>query len=174
MVGIPGAGKSTFAEHFAKTFQAPFINAKTLQFIGGLTPEATDDMVDLMLDEIMKTGRTLVYEGPTDTRASRMAIARRVSAMGYQPLFIWVQTESAEAQRRSTRKRRDGISMTDEEFDKAIQRFNPPTAQDKPVVISGKHTYTTQLKIVLKRLATEQRPGDDEPRPRSARNIILR
>ena len=31
MIGIPGAGKSTFAEHFADTFKALIVSQTTLQ-----------------------------------------------------------------------------------------------------------------------------------------------
>ncbi len=52
------------------------------------------------------------------------------------------------------------------------ERFN---AAEKPVVISGKHTYASQLKIVLKRLAEQSRPETPEtPRARPSRTIILR
>ncbi len=174
MVGIPGSGKSTFAEHFAKTFQSPIVNERAIAAITE-NDEVSNKVAAHMLSELFKTRRTLIYEGPTATKASRIAIAKEALAAGYEPLIVWVQTESLEAKRRATRKQKNNNYMTDEQFDAAIRRFNPPSAQEKAVVISGKHTYASQLKIVLKRVAGDQRPEiTPEPRVRSSRNIILR
>jgi ATP-dependent protease HslVU (ClpYQ) ATPase subunit len=176
MVGIPGAGKSAFAERFARTFQAPFINQRAIQYELELTPAAADKIGMLMLDEILKTNRTLIYEGPTASKVNRTAVIRRVTAAGYEPLIVWVQTESIEAKRRAIKRQPNGSEISGEEFDTAIKRFTPPSVQEKFIVISGKHTYASQLKIVLKRLAGEHRPSTEPepPRVRSSRNIILR
>lgn len=113
--------------------------------------EMTAKVVSLMLNELFKTRRTLIYEGKTATKAARNAIVKEAITAGYEPLIVWVQTESVEAKRRATRKQKDGIYLTDEQFDTAIRHFNPPSVQEKAIVISGKHTYASQLKIVLKR-----------------------
>jgi predicted kinase len=175
MVGIPGAGKSAFAEHFAKTFQAPLISLSLLMREGGVDIAAGTALCAVLLDELLKTQRTLIFDGPTYTKASRLDLARHITQAGYQPLLVWVQTESVEAKRRATKKRPDNSQLSQEEFDTAIKRFTAPTATEKPVVISGKHTYASQLKIVLKRLAGQARPEMPEPlRSRPSRNIILR
>ena len=176
MVGIPGAGKTAFAERFSKTFQAPLINQAAIQKNLELSAEVSTKVALLMLDELLKTNRTLIYEGPTSTKVSRAAIIKHVSNAGYQPMIVWVQTESVEAKRRATKKQSDNSQLTSEEFDNAIKHFTPPSIQEKALVISGKHTYASQLKIVLKRLAGEGRPPiePDQPRVRSSRNIILR
>jgi predicted kinase len=176
MVGIPGAGKSAFAEHFAQTFQAPLISVSRLMQAGGVDATTATTLSTVLLEELLKTQRTLIFDGPTYTKASRIDLVRYISKAGYQPLLVWVQTESVEARRRATKKRQDNTQLAPDEFDAAIKRFTPPTATEKPVVISGKHTYASQLKIVLKRLAGQARPPtpDDLPRSRSTRNIILR
>lgn len=175
MVGIPGAGKSTFAEHFAETFQAPIVNQQLIEQTIEADQAAVARITTLMLDELFKTRRTLIYEGPSSSKASRLDIAKRVRAAGYQPLFVWVQTESNEAMRRATKKRKDGSRLSEEDFESALKRFNPPQAAEKVVVISGKHTYASQLKIVLKHLAGQQRSEEPEqPRVRPTRNVILR
>jgi len=176
MVGIPGAGKSTFAEHFANTFQAPIIDREVINAIVDHNETQSKEIVGLMLDELLKTHRTVVYVGSTHTKTSRVELAKKVTAAGYQPLLVWVQTESQEALRRATRKRKNGNPMSQEAFDAAIKQFSPPHATEKAIVISGKHTYATQLKIILKHLAGQQQVDAPEapPRARSVRNIILR
>lgn len=176
MVGIPGAGKSTFAEHFANTFQAPIVDRGVINHIIGHDESQSREIATLMLNELLKTNRTIVYVGPTHTKASRVELTKRINAAGYKPLLVWVQTESQEALRRATKKHKGGHPMTQEAFDTAIKQFSPPHPNEKAIVISGKHTYATQLKIILKHLAGQQHTDapEEPPRVRSARNIILR
>lgn len=178
MVGIPGAGKTAFAEHFAKMFHAPFINTRGLSALMSTDAETAQKAAEHFLSESLKTNRTLIYEGPTHTKVHRTAIAKQVSEAGYKPLLVWVQTESTEALRRSTRRTKLGGVMDESEFNDSLKRFTPPGAAEKPVVISGKHTYTTQLKVVLRHLAGQSRPEpnaeQEPPRQRSGRQIILR
>ncbi|MBO9600754.1 MAG: hypothetical protein J7559_23390, partial [Cohnella sp.] len=42
---------------------------------------------------------------------------------------------------------------TAEQHDAAVRRFSAPHSTEKPIVISGKHTYATQAKMVLRKLA---------------------
>lgn len=175
MVGIPGSGKTTFAEHFAKTFGAPIVQQKQLQLQGSIDSDQALAVSELFLDELLKTGRTLIYDGATYQKKQRQALVKKATTAGYTPLLVWVQTESVEAKQRATRRIRDGLSLSEDEFDAAIRSFSPPTVQEKCTVISGKHTYTSQLKVVLKQLAGT-RPEPTEPAaPRiRPRNIILR
>lgn len=177
MVGIPGSGKTTFAERFAHTFQAPFVNQRLISRIADITDESAETIASYMTDELLKTNRSIVYEGNTYSKVSRQALIKKVSSAGYQPLLVWVQTESVESKRRATKKQKDGSELSSEQFDAAIKRFTPPSINEKAIVISGKHTYATQLKIVLKHIASNQRPTTaiDQPSPRvRSRNIILR
>ncbi len=174
LLGIPGAGKTHFAEHFAKMFHAPYINVKAIRTIAKTSDEAALTLSSLMLDELLKTQRTIIYEGPTQNRVFRQSLYKQVADAGYKPLLVWVQTESNEAMRRATKK---GSDLNPEAFNQAVTRFHTPIAIEKPVVISGKHTYTTQVKIVLKHLAGVRPTGEIKPesRPRSGgRSIILR
>jgi predicted kinase len=176
MVGIPGSGKTTFAERFAKTFQAPYINVGQVERITRATASATDIAL-LFLDEVLKTNRTVVFEGATFSRTARTELARKAREHGYETLLVWAQTDPVEAKRRATKRNKDDSQLSDDEFDRITSKFTAPTQPEKYVVISGRHTYASQLKIVLKRLAGEQRADapTDQPRPqRPHRNIILR
>ena len=176
MVGIPGAGKTTFAAHFAKTFHAPYINPLEIAEQAKIGAAATVKVTEVLFNELLKTNQTIIYEGPTYTKIQRLAAVKKVINAGYKPLLVWVQTESIEAKRRATKKQPTGNNLTSEGFDAAIKRFQPPTAVEKAVVISGKHTYATQVKAVLKHLAgaRAEMPIVDKPRPATGRNIIVR
>jgi len=175
MVGIPGSGKSTFAEHFADTFKAPIINESRIAFEAGLNAAQTEAVSATMLNEVLKTNRTFLIEAVNLTKAKRAQITNTLTKAGYRTLVVWVQTEPSEAKRRATRPRPTGSGLTVGEFDAAFNAFQAPTEQEKATVISGKHTYATQIKTVLKQLAGSRPETHVEPpSPRQTGNIVVR
>lgn len=161
MIGIPGAGKSTFAERFADTFQAPIVSQVKLQHTYDLTPEGAVALRTQILNEYMKTHRTVVIDGGFDSKEVREELVRRLIKAGYRPMIVWVQTDTNESHRRATKPYPYGSGLNDESFDVELAAFDAPGPKEKMVVISGKHTYTSQLKIVLKQLAT---PDHSQPK----------
>ncbi|RWZ78720.1 MAG: hypothetical protein EOT05_03155 [Candidatus Microsaccharimonas sossegonensis] len=170
MVGIPGSGKTTFAEHFSKTFDAPYINAGMISNMIGSDVDTTEKITKLLFDELLKTHTTLIYEGSTYLRTQRMALANMLTKAGYKPLLVWVQTDPSESKHRATKKQRGVSSLTSKQFDAAYTKFQHPSEIEKPVVISGKHTYPTQLKTVLRRLSTTRPQISQNPLPPNSPN----
>jgi len=149
MVGLPGSGKSFFAKRFADTFNAPYISHDIILSLTSLDKKAVDALADYQLNELLKTKHSVVIEGGVSTRAERTDIARKLRSEGYQPLFVWVQTDAETAKARSLKTKQHG----EEEHEQLARRFSAPHPSEKPIVISGKHTYATQAKIILKRLS---------------------
>jgi len=155
VVGVPGSGKTFFAEKFADTFNAPYINTEKIAELSGGDASICKNLANYYLDELLKTKQSIVIEGGCDTRADRADIARKARGAGYESLVTWVQTDPVTAKNRSTRRsanKTNRIYSTDE-YDRLAKRFTAPNAAEMPLVISGKHTYATQAKVVLKRLS---------------------
>lgn len=185
MVGIPGSGKSFFAEHFAETFNAPLISFHRIRQELFSAPTFSKEentiisqVANYMIDEVLKTGRTIVYEGQTDTHIERNLIAKKSRDAGYQPLFIWVQTEPDTARKRAKKATPGKPALSVDQYNEILKRFSVPNQAEKPVVISGKHTYASQLKIVLKHLIEPQSPATDHSnrstRPLRNRGFLIR
>jgi len=185
MVGIPGSGKSFFAEQFADTFKAPLVSDGRLRDELFNEPTYSNDeqaiirrVSDYMLNELYKTQRTFIFEGLADARMDRQLITKKARAAGYEPLFIWVQTESSTARLRVKKAVPGKTTISPSQFDSALKRFSAPHSSEKAVVISGKHTYASQLRIVLKRLVeprVELVEGQVPPaRPIEGRTIVVR
>jgi len=156
VVGIPGSGKTFFASQFADTFNAPYVHYEAIQ-TAPETPLSDDDtarLAGLLFGQLVKTHQTIVIEGPGATKTERQALAREAHAADYEILFVWVQTEPATAQTRAVHGVRGSknITISQEAFDQALKHFTPLASTEKSVVISGKHTYATQAKAILKRL----------------------
>ena len=178
MIGIPGAGKSAFAEHFAETFKALIVSKTTLQRKYQLADEAASLLQDDILTEYLKTRRTILVDGGYDSKSLRDDFVRKLVKAGYRPLLVWVQTDTTESLRRSTKPYPRGSGMTPEEFDNCVQLFDPPAERERAVVISGKHTYASQLKIVLRQLAVTDTSQPRlkpiiPPKPARAEQVIV-
>ncbi|MEI6054045.1 MAG: AAA family ATPase [Candidatus Saccharibacteria bacterium] len=181
MVGIPGSGKSFFAENFAQTFKAPIISfSKIYQelFTKPTNGEHEYEIVlraaQLMFNQIIKTKKTIIYDGPSSKRSDRNCLDKIAKEAGYQPIFIWVQTELLAAKKRALKPTNGQLAMTSDQFEIRMKQFSPPHPNEPTVVISGKHTYNTQLKIVLKSMIIP--PPNTSPAVRSNKinNFLIR
>ena len=148
MVGLPGSGKSFFAEKFAETFHVPYV---CQQKITELSPENSEALAELQLTELLKTHQSILFEGSTSSRTERVALFKIARAAGYEPLIVWVQVDPFAAKERSTVAKK---ILSPEEFERRSKHFTPPSSIEKPLVISGKHTYASQAKVVLKKLSS--------------------
>lgn len=154
MVGIPGSGKTFFAEKFTAMFQAPYIDYHKITALAN-DSDAAIVLMNYQLDELLKTRQSIVIDGNTDTRTSRLDLAKKARKAGYEVLFIWVQTDTATSKARAAKqsKNQAAPAFSEDEYDRKIKRFTAPATIEKPVVISGKHTYASQAKVVLQRLS---------------------
>lgn len=148
MVGIPGSGKSFFAEKFAETFNAPYVEKAFYKHFSK-DEKAADEIIKQVLKQLAKLKQPIVLELDTSTKTERTDLAKELIATGYAPLFIWVQVDHLTAATRSKK----AYGMPKHEHADHVKRFIAPDDTENAIVISGKHTYVTQARIVLKRLS---------------------
>lgn len=164
-VGLPGSGKSFFARQFSATFSAPVVSIDRIRHTLYENPSYGKDEASLIqsiaqiqIEELLKTQKTFLLDGAGATRAERVELRRLARESGYDILLIWVQTDQATSQyrsmKRSSRKLDDQFnqSLSQAQYEQLAKRFTAPASNEPTLVISGKHTYPTQAKIVLKRL----------------------
>lgn len=154
MVGMPGVGKTHFAEQFSETFCAPLVSAHQLEKLSTDT-NAIHAVLLNQLKQALKTKQTVVFEGPTDRRVERMELAKLAREFGYKVLFVWVQTDQVTAKQRALKQ------MDSEKYEQYSKRFSAPHDSEQYVVISGRHTYSTQAKTLLKRLTRARASASD-------------
>lgn len=177
MVGLPGSGKSFFAEKFAETFHAPYISLeKNAQFVQG----DLEALTQAELKELVKTKQSVIFDGATESRAARSAISQIAKKAGYETLFIWVQTDGPTAKARALGQKRLHLA-TETDYEQRVKKFSPPQPTEKQLlVISGKHTYASQAKVVLKKLSEPRQAApvsmpipERTPQPSGRRNITV-
>lgn len=153
MVGVPGAGKTYFATHFSEMFGAPHVDQELFHLL--FTAMGDDEgfsVISRFLFEMMKTRQTIVYEGPLDKRIYRTDLSDFAKKSGYKVLFVWVQTNDNIARSRWQKNNRN----EERSYDEVVKEFSPPHISENQVIISGRHTYGTQARTILKYLSVEQ------------------
>jgi gluconate kinase len=162
VIGIQGSGKSFFAEKFAETFSAPYIDDR--QFVKFTHNSAVSKKIaNTMLSEILKTSKSLVYESNI-SKTERIELARKLKRAGYTMLLVWVQTDTNTAMNRARKTQ----NITAAEYKENLKKFSAPAEIEQALVISGKHTFASQAKTVLKKITNTNRP----PVLHSERNTV--
>lgn len=148
LFGVPSSGKTTFGEKFAKKFNLAFYDLDELKNTNNLS----DEIIFLILEQILKTGKTVIFEGCLDTEKDRIEVRNLTRRYGYEPTLIWFQTDVATVKQR-LRSRLKNNTKAKSLYDEAIAKLEAPNENENPIVLSGKHTFETQTKHVLAGLA---------------------
>lgn len=173
VIGIQGSGKTFFAEKFADTFNTPFVEEAMFRALAR-DEKTGKSIMDKVLLETLKTGASIVIESAFSTKSERQALMAQLKKAGYETLFVWVQIDTDTAMSRS--RRSSGISIA--EYNQVMNQFGSPEAYEQALVVSGKHTFATQVKAVLRRLTSStprppiRKPIDRPTQPKRNRVII--
>ncbi len=170
VVGPAGAGKSFFARRFSKTFGAPLVSRDRLRwtlFAHHTYSEDEESIVsqvaDVMVDELLKTGKLFILDGGCNRRPARNLIRDKAQKNNYQIFTVIVQTDEPTARSRATHRDhrsaddRYNQSLSAEQYAAQLKSYQSPVVDKNTVVISGKHTYSTQARTVLKKLVEAQK-----------------
>lgn len=159
VVGIPGAGKTFFAEHYAKHYNLPIISNSVTADILFEKPSHSIETQKVvrrlnlnMLGQVLKTKAHTVYDGYTNSLASRQEVSRLANLAGYTPVIVWVQTDLYSAEKRLTGKSQKPAPITPQQFESLAKKFNPPSSKEDYIVISGKHTPFSQKRAMNAKL----------------------
>lgn len=145
--GAPCSGKTTFGKQFAAQFNATFYDLDALKQEHNLSRQ----FILLLVEQIARTGATLVFEGGNDTEKDRRELAEILRSAGYSPTLIWIQTDVSTIRMRLKNKLKS-IDKAKTVYESRIKVLEGPSEAEMPIVLSGKHTYHTQLKQVLTQL----------------------
>jgi predicted kinase len=146
--GAPCSGKTTFAEKFASKFGLAFFNIHDIAVKGAFSRPN----VLLLLEQIAKTRATVLIEGGIATEKKREEVRDVFKKAGYEVSLIWIQTD-VNTLRARMKKRYKTVAEAKTAFDDAAAKLEAPVETEKPIILSGKHTFETQTKHVLAGLA---------------------
>ena len=146
--GAPGSGKTTFAEKFAKKFNLAYYNLDEIKEEYNFSHET----LLAVLEIITKAKQSIVIEGELKTEQERTEIRNLLRSHGYKPALVWVQTDFATIKMRLKSRYRT-IKKAKEVYDAAVTEMEAPADFERPIILSGKHTFETQVKHVIAGLA---------------------
>ncbi|HYH74697.1 MAG TPA: AAA family ATPase [Candidatus Saccharimonadales bacterium] len=164
LYGFPGSGKTYFARQLTDHLNAAHVQDGRIRTELFEQPrydreenQVVSHLMDYMTGEFLHAGMTVIY----DTNAMRLTQRRELREVarknGAQPLLIWFQidTESsfARASKRDRRKSDDKYNppLDRPTFERLASGMQNPQNEDY-IVISGKHTFQTQLSAFMKRM----------------------
>ena len=134
--GAPCSGKTTFGRKFAKRFNLAFYDLDELQSKYHLSRKII----------------LVLIEGCLDTEKDRKEVSQILSAADYQISTIWIQTDMATIRAR-LKARYKNVADAKNAYEVAVARLEAPSEEESPIILSGKHTFDTQVKHVLAGLA---------------------
>lgn len=146
--GAPCSGKTTFGEKFAKRFRLAFYDLNELKEKYGFSRK----IILIILEQILKTKQTIVIEGEIATEREREEIRNLIRSYGYDPFLIWIQTDVSTIRTR-LKTRYKNVSRAKDVYDAAVDKLEAPADFEKPIILSGKHTFDTQARHVISGLA---------------------
>ena len=146
--GAPCSGKTTYCEKFSQRFKSPYYNLATMRE----EADFTEKQLHVVLEAISKTGQNIIIEGGLDTEAERERVRKLLKSCGYNPALVWIQTDINTIKARLKQKLRS-VAKAKELYDEKVESMEAPTDREKPIILSGKHTFDTQLRHTLAQLS---------------------
>jgi len=143
--GAPMSGKTAFASKFSHQFKAPLLNYDALPGISRKTFLS-------LVDQIAQCGQNFLIEGASDTFKHREEIRSILRSTGYNPVLLWIQTDTNTIKYR-IKSHLKSVEKAKAFFEERLTQLEAPEDSESPVVISGKHTFETQLKSALSSLS---------------------
>ena len=112
----------------------------------------TREQILVILELLARTHQTLIIEGCIDTEKDRIEFRNILRGHDYDPALAWLQTDISTIRNRMKARYRS-VSKARQMYDKAVAEIEAPGENERPIILSGKHTFETQTKHVIAGLA---------------------
>lgn len=164
LYGYPGSGKTFFARQLSESFQAAHLHSERIRgelFENPHYDKEENDVItqlmDYMAGEFLSAGLSVIYDGNSLRAQSRRALRDMARKYHTQPVLVWFQVDAetsyTRTQRRDRRRADDKYAGPNDRatFERIAGAMQNPQNEDY-IVVSGKHTFDTQLSAFIKRM----------------------
>lgn len=165
MYGFPGSGKSYVARNLSESVQLAHVSGDRIrnELFENPRYDAQENaiinhLMNYMAEEFLSAGVSVVY----DTNAMRVAQRRNLRDLARRNkadyLLVWLQIDQdsayARTQSRDRRTSDDKYAQTQDRgsFERQLSGMQNPQPAEDYLVISGKHTFSTQKNAIVSRL----------------------
>lgn len=146
LCGLPFAGKSTLATELAGRFGWAIISIDAINHERGLGLNGEPMMLERWdetyaeayhrLSEALSTGATVIFDAVSYTRMQRDDLRAIAAAQGASACVIYLDVPGDICRHRWRANRKTGarFDVRDEDFENAVAAFEPPTADEQPII----------------------------------------
>ncbi len=179
LYGFPGSGKTFFARQICEHLQAAHVQGERIRTELFETPRydreensVVEHLTEYMAGEFLNAGLSVVYDSNAIRLSQRRSLRELARKCRATPVLIWFQIDAdsafARASKRDRRRADDKYAppIDTETFERLAGGMQNPSNEDY-IVISGKHTFNTQLSAFMKRLSELGLISPSEPAGRS-------
>lgn len=165
LYGFPGSGKSTFARQLSSELGMAHVHSDRIRHELFEKPRydaqennVVSQIMDYMTEEFMRAGISVVFDTNTPTLRDRRSLRDLARKFKYSPVLVWIQIDAETAFNRVVQRDRRKIDdkyaspIDRTTFEDLMGRMQNPGPDEDYVVISGKHTFSTQKHMVYKKL----------------------
>jgi predicted kinase len=162
--GFPGAGKSYVSRNLATVLKIAHINSDRIRNELFQTPRYDNQenaivahLMTYMTEEFLSAGVSVIYDVNVGRTAQRRKLRELAKKHKADHLMVWLQIDPETAfyrtQNRDRRTSDDRFAQnhTQDSFNHNIAAMQNPQAEEY-LVISGKHSFTTQKGAIINRL----------------------
>lgn len=167
MLGLPGSGKTYFAENLAKKMGAIHLNSDAMRMAIFGSREETDKIYHsksrLILNtytfgalnyaalSALKSGSSVIYDANNNTEQERLDTVAAMQGDGAVPVVVWVQTAQEVAvkrvleRRETASQRRLSADVAQAYITKIAGETEPPSKDESLIIIDGTIPFEDQF-----------------------------
>lgn len=175
MLGVPGSGKSYFAENLARELGAIHLNSDAMRMAIFTSREVTnriyhsDDRATLntytfgamnyATQSALKGGTSVVYDANNNTKQERIDTTGVMQSDNLQTVVVWVQTPQEVAVKRAQKRRESETQrkLSSEEAEAYIAKIaaeiEAPDTNEKLITVDGTTSFDQQYESFKKHIA---------------------
>lgn len=162
MLGYPGAGKTTVAEHIHHLTGAVHLSSDKIRLELFPKPTFSEEEhaalyaeIDRRTHDLLAVGEDVIYDANLNRYVHRKEKYDICQQTGATPQLIWVKTATELAKERATvlgvndPDRRPFGNLDGAVFDRLASEIEPPTQGEKPIVIDGQNVSRESVAVAL-------------------------
>lgn len=165
LYGFPGAGKTHFARNLADHLECAVVHSDRIRHELFEEPrfdeqenEIVTHLMGYMSEEFLNAGVNVVYDTNAMRRAQRLELRELARKKQAKTVLVWFQVDpDTSFARLNSRDRRTSddkfaTNYTQSEFRAYASHMQAPQPTEDYVVVSGKHTFSSQKNALFKKL----------------------
>lgn len=166
LYGFPGSGKTYFSRQFCQGVHAAHLEEDKIRKELFENPKYTKQenlvvnrLMSYMAEEFLKAGLSVVYDANAMRTGQRRHLKELAKNNKAESVVLWLQVDADTAYirnvKRDRRKSDDRYSAgyDVEGFKEVASMMQHPNENENYVVVSGKHTFSSQISTVMRKLA---------------------